>query len=1522
VSTATDTVEDNSLGVAGTTNVINISGNAYNGATATLSPDPITFTSQPVGTPTAATAVQFGIFLNPLLTIESVAITGPNASSFSLSAAATSPCTVGGTIPNGGGDCNLGVVFDPATGGPISATLTITWQAGGVTYSLSAPLSGTGAQATPPATPVIYPASNTYNAPVAVAITDTDASATIDYSTDGTTPSLAYTAPFTVSQTATVMTFATEGPGNNSSTINSTYTIQPYLSFNPAAVGEASASAQTLTALFSFAGSTTPTAALHYGLDYSTGSVACTSPTTGIETCSVPVTFIPTLPGPRKDALILSSGGSTIATVYLGGTGNAPLALIQPGVVTNPVSSFPDYVYNSTVDENGTVYFLTGSAGTVYSLTKSGTPTALPITGLGNPTEIAVDGAGILYVAPNSGSEAYLITFDPQTGTQGTISMVPPAPFQQCNTGYGPYYDFVGVAVDDLGNIYGLEGSCQEVIELQANGTITVTALNPNVGQIGTIAVDASANGNPPNIFASGNNKIDEITYQGQSAINTTGATNIAVDAAATIYATRYSADGYQVAELASSDYSIPQAGLDGGTNGEIVDPLGLGLDSDGTLYLGNYQDLDKVDRTQGAIAFGGQQTGVASSAQNISIYNGGNQPLTVSNIVLSGASSGFAMSAASTNSCINGNNFATVAVGALCQISVIMTPPHAGNFTGSITFTTNSDNHSGSSAVVALSGYVNGIYITVSPDPVAFGNQVTGTTSAVMTATVTNNGFLYSAGVNGPSEVQADNAFTPTLGACADASLAVGQSCKLSVTFAPSLQQPYNDTITFSAFSSGGGPDITTTFGVTGTGIAPALTPQAITFTQPTSPITWSSSLTVALVATGGASGNPVVFTIDGTSTGTGSISGSTLSITTPGTFVIDANQAGNASYSAAPQVQRSLVVNKAPQTINFTAPTSPLIYTTGLTIPLVATGGASGNAVVFTIDASSTATGSISGSTLTVTSTGKLVINANQTGNTDYLAATQVQQTVTVNAPSPQTITFAQPATPISYAPSLTVTLVASGGASGNPVVFTIDGASTGTGSISGSTLSITTPGTFVIDANQAGNSSYSAAPQVQRSLVVNKASQTINFTAPTSPVIYTSGLTISLTATGGSSGNAVVFAIDSSSTATGSISGSTLTVTSTGKLVINANQAGNTDYLAATQVQQTVQVNSPSAQAISFAQPTSPITWSSSLTVGLVATGGASGNPVVFTIDGASAGTGSISGSTLSITTPGTFVIDANQTGNASYSAAPQVQRTLVVNQAPQSINFTQPTSPVTYTSGLTISLTATGGASGKPIVFTLDASSTASASISGSTVTVTSAGNVVINANQAGNPDYSAAPQVQRTVLVNPPPADFTISAAPRSQTVSSGSTATYNVTLTGTNNFDTNIALTVSGYSPGSTVQFSPPQVDPVEGPVTSTLTVHTPAGLFAQSTPSTHLWPMATPALALLLLLPFRRWRNAFRGKLLLLVVALASLATAAALTGCGGGFALPQTSQSYTLTITGTGGSDNHSTTVQLTVQ
>ena len=94
------------------------------------------------------------------------------------------------------------------------------------------------------------------------------------------------------------------------------------------------------------------------------------------------------------------------------------------------------------------------------------------------------------------------------------------------------------------------------------------------------------------------------------------------------------------------------------------------------------------------------------------------------------------------------------------------------------------------------------------------------------------------------------------------------------------------------------------------------------------------------------------------------------------------------------------TLTVNKAPQTITFTssAPTNATVG--GPTYTATATGGASGNAVTFSLDGTSTGC-SLAGSTVSFTAAGTCKINANQAGDANWSAATQVQQSFTVTAP-----------------------------------------------------------------------------------------------------------------------------------------------------------------------------------------------------------------------------------------------------------------------------------------------------------------------------------------------------------------------------------------------------------------------------------------------------------------------------------------------------------------------------------------
>jgi hypothetical protein len=117
-----------------------------------------------------------------------------------------------------------------------------------------------------------------------------------------------------------------------------------------------------------------------------------------------------------------------------------------------------------------------------------------------------------------------------------------------------------------------------------------------------------------------------------------------------------------------------------------------------------------------------------------------------------------------------------------------------------------------------------------------------------------------------------------------------------------------------------------------------------------------------------------------------------------------------------------------------------------------------------------------------------GTCVIDANQAAGNGYAAAPQVQQAITVSAAGTQAITFPGPGPGIV---GQNATLTATGGASGNPVVFSVDSSSgAGVCSVSGangSTVSYLAAGTCVIDANQAAGNGYAAAPQVQQTITV---------------------------------------------------------------------------------------------------------------------------------------------------------------------------------------------------------------------------------------------------------------------------------------------------------------------------------------------------------------------------------------------------------------------------------------------------
>jgi hypothetical protein len=165
-------------------------------------------------------------------------------------------------------------------------------------------------------------------------------------------------------------------------------------------------------------------------------------------------------------------------------------------------------------------------------------------------------------------------------------------------------------------------------------------------------------------------------------------------------------------------------------------------------------------------------------------------------------------------------------------------------------------------------------------------------------------------------------------------------------------------------------------------------------------------------------------------------------------------------------------------------------------------------------------------------------------------------------------------------------------------------------------------------------------------------------------------------------------------------------------------------------------------------------------------------------------------------------------------------------------------------------------------------------------------------------------------------------DFTLSSTTPSLTIDQGRAAQYSVVVASTGGtFSNLVTLSATGLPNGATVTFAPVAVTPGSGSATSIMTIQTPR-LYGNATPMRLPWlPTAVPTLiTVALCIPlFLRRRRKLQGLLSSLLLC-ALLSAAAALTGCGGGFGRPPAT--YTLTVTGTSGTDFHSTTVNLTVQ
>ena len=440
-------------------------------------------------------------------------------------------------------------------------------------------------------------------------------------------------------------------------------------------------------------------------------------------------------------------------------------------------------------------------------------------------------------------------------------------------------------------------------------------------------------------------------------------------------------------------------------------------------------------------------------------------------------------------------------------------------------------------------------------------------------------------------------------------------------------------------------------------------------------------------------------------------------------------------------------IVGSAQPQTISFPKLDSPVTYGAGQ-VALEAT-ASSGLPVTYSVTGPAVLSGSGSSAELNVTGAGTVIVTATQAGNAEFGAAPPVHQTIVVNKAT-LTVT-ANNATKKQGQPNPAFAATYSGFVDADTAATAL----TGQPAISTTATSTSPSGSYplTISVGSLASTNYTFTFVSGTFTITGATAQTISF-APLAPITYGQFTSLALMASA-SSGLAVQYSVVSGP---GSISGSMLTITGGGTIVITVSQPGDSTYAGATPVTQSLVVKPApltlTAPNLTYPHGTTidPTTFPAPTISGFVGSDNAS------LISGSAAYTTNASGTppagtyTLTIAR-GTLTVVPQAAAN--YTLANFVAGSLTIGLAAQTIS-TLPLPTVVYntlysvtassSSGLPVTVTATG-----PIV------------VYGSNMTTPSTGNNTVQfysngvgaaslrISQGGSSDYTAATPIVLSFL---------------------------------------------------------------------------------------------------------------------------------------------------------------------------
>lgn len=770
------------------------------------------------------------------LAISGMAVTGADYTEATGSASTCSSTLAAGA------ECQYPVTFTPSAAGPRPGQASATTSAG----VLVAPFDGTGVPASADLSAPAFAATSMGGSSYGTATLKNTGIGALDvtvpgqgsvsgagYSFESTTCS---TSLLPGAECSIVVTFAPTSPGASSGTLTvstgagvksvalGSTGIQGIATITPASLQFSSEQVGSTSQFQALTVTNTGTDVLTFtgvGITAGQGEFAqsndCGSVAVG-QSCTVHVNFTPTTTGTVSGTLSFVHNGGGMASVSLSGTGVGQSASINDlafgGVAVGTQQSLTTTLTNTGVGPLS-VTTPTGAAvsGTDFSFVSSTCASTLPVGGACTITvkfasTTAASRSGTLSIATGAGTKTANLT---ATGQQAVLTFAPSTLGALPSTQVGQTADSSAVTLSNAGNVVasGLQlaapngftlvnSTCGTQLNAGSSCTFNVR-FAPTAAQAysGSLTANADSPSTAASLLVSGTGvsqsaALTDVPFGGiavgsNSSMTSTltntgvGPLSITPPTASSVSGTDFSfaatTCGSTLASGATCTVTVKFTPSAAATRvGTLTVATGAGSKTANLSATGQQAVLSFTPATLGT--FPNTQVGQTADSVKVTLSNGGN--VTASALSLA-TTSGYSVDNSTCSSSLN--------AGSSCTFNVRFAPTAAQTYSGSIAASAAAP---ATTATLAVSG--SGASQGAAISDVSFGNRTANSTTD-LTSTLSNTG-VGPLSMTPPAAASVTGSGFSFVSTTCGASVAVGESCAITVRFSPTNNSAYSGSL------------------------------------------------------------------------------------------------------------------------------------------------------------------------------------------------------------------------------------------------------------------------------------------------------------------------------------------------------------------------------------------------------------------------------------------------------------------------------------------------------------------------------------------------------------------------------------------------------------------------------------------------------------------------------------------------------------------------------------------------------